>query len=187
MPFVSKYKPSAEFICALTRRQLYGEGVKSINNIARFHKYPHTIPYTDEIPVKIESTFRESIPVVMNVDNRASFEKLRVDSRDKLLDIDRQLLMRLIEEHLRGPTISKSVQKKAHAYIIQVMEQDKWFRDNFLGGVPRTDAEVFAKRFLLHALDLLKLRQSPDGKLFRLPVHKCITQTCEAIAANHYS
>ena len=182
MPFESKYKPSAEFICALTRRQLYGEGVKSISNIARYHKYPHTIPYTDEVPEKQEQTFRETVPVVVNTDNRDAFAKLRVDHKDKLLAVDKNLLMALIEEHLRGPTISKSVQKKAHAYLIQIMEQDRWFRDCFLGGVPRTDAEVFAKRFLLHTLDLLKLRVAPDGKLFRLPVHKCISQTCEDIA-----
>jgi hypothetical protein len=182
MPFVSKYKPSGEFICALTRRQLFGEGVKGINNIARFHKYPHTIKVSDEAPEPLVQTYRETMPIAIKVDNRKAFQELRADPTDRILDIDKRLLVQLIQEYLIGPTISTSVQKKVHAYLLQIMEKDRWFRDNFLGGVPRTDAEVFAKRFLLHTLNLISLKTTPEGKPYRLPVHKCIEKTCEAFA-----
>jgi len=178
MPFVSKYRPTGEFICALTRRQLFGEGVKRINNIAQFYNYPHTIPLSDESVTTQIPTTHDNTPVVVHTDNRQAFQKLRYDS--KISATDKSLLTQLIREHLRGPTISLSVQKKVHAYLLQIFEQDPWFRDNFLGGVPRTDGEVFAKKFLTHTLNLLNLRVTPEGKTYRLPVHACINQTCAA-------
>lgn len=163
-----KYTPSITQIDLNNRRELLNEGVKSRNNICLYHKYPHLAPAV--FAPAAESPTKS--PVVISTD----FSALCDDPLDKLTPLDSKLLHELLSEFLHGPTITPSVAKKVHAYLLHVCQQDRHFRRQLLGGVPHSDALKFAATLCTRISDHLA-PESKDGKLVRKPVHTAVQLT----------
>ena len=163
-----KYLPDLLKVDLNNRRELLNEGVKGRNNICLFHKYPHLAPAIDSNPHIVTAS---SPKVVVSTD----FSSLYEDPRDAMTPTDDRLLWELVNEFLRGPTVTPSVQKKVHAYLLHLCEGDRHFRQQCLGGVPHSDPLKFSG-LLLAQVGRFLAPQFAGEKIFRLPVHKAVQQ-----------
>jgi hypothetical protein len=173
MPDVKpKYTPSITLLDLNNRRELLNEGVKGRNQICLYHKYPHLAPPICQIPP-------ESVVIpISNMLISNDFSALYDDPKDVLTPIDHNLLKELISEFLQGPTITLSVAKKVHAYLIHVCEGDRHFRRQLLGGVPRSDALKFAGTLCAKISELLT-PEIKGEKVVRRPVHRAVQLALE--------
>ncbi len=170
-----KYSPDLIKINLNNRRELLGEGVKARNNICLFHKYPHLAPPIDSIAQTV------SVPYVTAVVS-TDYSSLYEDPTDRLNALDERLLMELIREYLTGPCVTFSVQKKVQAYLLHLFEADRHFRQQVLGGVPRSDALKFSAKLFAEISRLLAPKVAEDGKVTRIPVHQAVEEACAFIA-----
>ncbi|KAF4750034.1 hypothetical protein FOZ63_027229, partial [Perkinsus olseni] len=115
------------------RKELFGEGIKKVNNIALFHKYPHLLPKEQQPSVQQK---RGSQKRSVSFDPRASQGPHQKEDPSRwtpcpMTEREQNLLKLICVQYLPkdSPTLTPSVRLKIRRYLQYLMFVDSGFKD----------------------------------------------------------
>jgi hypothetical protein len=158
----------------LNLRRWDGCDMKFRTELCKHHMYPHLLQETTKIVPNPSISPRYDPHSDSSEFSWDLVESKFLSQIPNLLKKQAETLERSIKAHLKGSTITRSVQKKVHSYLALAMTQDFEFRKAFFQN------EEFSVK-ILHNIGRLLEVTICDDKITRIPVHTAVESALNMI------